>query len=369
MNMPAGLKTTLTAAAYALFCGTASAWRLIPGMAEQPPAENFFPIGIYGVLSPDSVPLLKEAGFNTIQTYTQAPDKIAALATACRKNGMKLVSSPYRVMGSPYAKEARKTWPILAWYLYDEPEVHSLTPPELFLKYMEVKNWSQNQRTVFVTGEGKCAVAYGKSADALMVDWYPVPHLPLESAGRQIDTALKGLGIINQPLKPVWAVLQAFNWLYYPQHSRNRIGRYPTAAELRFMTYHSVLSGAKGVFYFTFTNSSTGLPLTEYPELWHNLSKTVKEIAGLRKVLESGTETECPAACAGPLACRAWKYDGKTYLVAANTANTHTVMPKALRDDRKWTVLFERSAKIEDLTEERRHPRFSPYRVFVLRSR
>ncbi len=348
----------------------AAAFRLpLPGTSRyNTSSRTFFPVGIYGVNSPDSIAIIKNAGFNTIQTYSTNPDQIAALARACRKNNLKLVAAPYQVMRSNYSSEARKRWPVLAWYLHDEPEVTGMPPQELFSKYMEVKNWSPEQLSTFVISEGKAAVYYGKSGDTLMADWYPVPHLPLESAGLQTDTALKGLEVIGQRQKPVWAVLQAFNWKYYPQRKKKRIGRYPTAYELRFMTYHAILSGAKGLFYFTYTNRESGLPLTEYPQLWHDLLLTVTEINALRPVLETGRETAVLPNTGG-IAAKSWLYDGRTYLIAANTVNADTPVPAELLNTKKWTVLFERSSKITDLVAERKKPCFSPYRVFVLRSR
>lgn len=359
---------TAVCAIAALCASPLFAWRL-PGFTPKPTDKNFFPIGIFGVTRPESVPLIKAAGFNTVQSYASKPEQVAALAAACARNDIKLVVSPFSVIKSPYDDAARRKWPVLAWYLHDEPDIDGTTPAQLFLKYMEVKNWSQDQRSVFVVSEGKAAVAFGKSADAVMVDWYPVPHLPLESAGMQVDTTAKALQLIDLPHKPVWAVLQAFNWLYYPQHSKNRIGRYPTAQEMRFMTYHSILAGAKGIFYFTFTNRQTGLPITEYPEPWHGLTGTVKEINALRPVFEEGIEVPAPVQCEKPLLCRAWKYRGKTYLIAANAANQYTTIPKGLADGHKWSVLFERSTGLTDLVQERQNPYFNPYRVFVLRGK
>lgn len=368
MNLFCRSAITAVCAMAALCASPLFAWRL-PGFTPKPADQKFFPIGIFGVTRADSIPLIKAAGFNTVQSYASNPEQVAALAAACARHDLKLVVSPFGVMKSPYANTARRKWPILAWYLHDEPDIDGTTPPQLFLNYMEVKNWSQDQQSVFVVSEGKSAVAFGKSGDIVMADWYPVPHLPLESAGLQMDTTIKALTLIDLPQKPVWAVLQAFNWLYYPQHGKNRIGRYPTADEMRFMTYHSILAGVKGVFYFTFTNRLTGLPLTEYPELWHGLTGTVKEINALRPVFEEGTEIAAPVRCEKPLLCQAWKYRGKTYLVAANTANQYTALPKELADGHKWSALFERSLRLTDLVQERANPYCNPYRVFVLRSK
>ena len=216
-------------------------------------AAGDFPLGFYGIGGPLELSALKQAGFNCFATYVQDPERLAALAAESKKLGLKMVAYPDRVIDSPYAKEAKR-WPVLAWYLYDEPEVSRLPLAGLEKLDKRVKDWSPKQRTVFVMGEGVAAFTYGGVADALMVDWYPVPHLRLESVGEQVAMTKAGAAIKDAARqdKPVWAVLQAFDWSGYPQRRKPPVGGFPTFDQVRFMTYLSIARGAEGIFYFTY---------------------------------------------------------------------------------------------------------------------
>jgi len=327
---------------------------------------DIFPLGIYGVTEPEEVAVVKAAGFNTVQTYSGNPEVIAALAKACRQQNMKLLAYPDKIVPSKYFLES-SDWPILAWYLFDEPDVVGLDPAQLLEKDLVTKRNFPGQHTVFVVGEGLAALKYGKSADIVMMDWYPVPHLKLESVGKQVGITRNMLQTLDLKDKPVWAVLQAFDWKDYPQRSKKRIGRFPEAYEIRFMTYDALINGARGLFYFTFkARDNDELPY--YPEKWQALTDTVGEIKELLPVLENGTPEKCPVPLAN-LEAKAWLYKGKTYLILANPTENNILIPEPFPDSAKWEPLFERSSDLADLVPERKTPYMKPYRVFVFKSR
>ena len=281
-------------------------------------AAGDFPLGFYGIGGPQELSVLKQAGFNCFHTYAQDPERLAALAAEAKKLGLKMVAAPDRVIDSPYAKEA-KGWPVLAWYLYDEPEVHKLPPAELGKLDKRVKDWAPGQKTVFVMGEGVSAFTYSGAADALMVDWYPVPHLPLGSVGEQVALVKAGAAIMDPERKdkPVWAVLQAFDWINYPQRRKERVGGFPTFEQVRYMTYLALARGAEGIFYFTY-NGSDGVPLPSRPERWGIYQRLAAELNALRPVLEKGKPGALPPGLDPRLASRALKQGGKNYLILLN---------------------------------------------------
>lgn len=298
-----------------------------------------FPLGFYGIGAPAELAELKKAGFNSFHTYAQDPARLAALAAEAKKQGLKMVAYPDLVVGSSYAKAARR-WPVLAWYLYDEPEVRKLPLASLQALDKRVKDWDARQPTVFVMGEGVAAFSYASVADALMVDWYPVPHLRLESVGEQVGMAVAGAAIQDpaRKNKPVWAVLQAFDWIGYPQRRSPKVGGFPTFDQVRYMTWLSVARGASGIFYFTY-NGSDGVPLPSRPERWDIYSRVAAELNGFRKVLEKGKPGVAPAGLPESLASRAWRQGGRDYLVLLNP----TAVPLSLAAVKDWRPLFEPS--------------------------
>lgn len=322
---------------------------LAAGLAGAISAADF-PLGFYGVGAPAELAALKAAGFDTFHTYAQDPARLAALAAEARKLGLKMVAYPDRVLGSPFEKEARR-WPVLAWYLYDEPEVTKLPLAKLQELEARVKAWDKKQKTVFVMGEGVAAFTFGGVGDALMVDWYPVPHLTLESVGEQVAMTSAGAAVTDPARKgkPVWAVLQAFDWAGYPQKRSPKVGGFPTFDQVRYMTWLAVARGASGVFYFTL-NGSDGVPLPQRPERWDIYSRAAAEVNGFRKVLEKGKPAALPAGLDPAFAARAWRQGGRDYLLLLNP--TGAALPLAPVKD--WRPLFEASRYLPETLSSRK---------------
>ncbi len=336
-------------------------------------SEKYFPIGIYGVTKPSELKILKKAGFDSFHAYISDAEKLSMLAEEAGKLGLKMTAPPDGAMNSAYSEKA-KTWPMLAWYLFDEPDVMKLSAEKLENLDDKTKIWSPGQLTAFVIGESSPSLKYGHIADTMMLDWYPVPHLPLESAGMHIKSAIEGMRKAmaengKTGPKPLWAVLQAFDWKNYRQRdpSKPRIGRFPSREEIRFMTYHAVLSGAEGIFYYTLDTSDTVKNLYDFPQEWKSLTDTVAEISSLKRVFERGEETDLPFKTEGaPPAAKAWKHKNRRYLIIANPANLSIALPRELLNDGKWKPLFEKKGKLADLIDDPKNPRIAPYRVFVL---
>ncbi|MDA8131858.1 MAG: hypothetical protein M0011_10190 [Elusimicrobia bacterium] len=319
--------------------------RLLLLLAFSAPASaGDFPVCFYGISSPAELGRLKEAGFNCFQTYAQDPARLAGLAAEAKRLKLKMVAYPDLVIGSSYEKEARR-WPMLAWYLFDEPEVKKLGTEKLQALDKRVRDWDKGQRTVFVMGEGVAAFTYGGTADALMVDWYPVPHLPLNSVGEQVAMAKAGAAI-KDPIrknKPLWAVLQAFDWINYPQRRKPRVGGFPTFAQVRYMTYLALARGADGVFYFTY-NGSDGIPLPERPERWNTYQRMGSELAQLAPVFSKGRPADLPEGLDKRLAARAIRKGWRKFLILANPE----AVPLPLDAVKKWRPLFEESRYLPD---------------------
>jgi hypothetical protein len=319
---------------------------------------------MYGISKPAELPALKQAGFNCFQTYTQEPGQLAALAAEADGLGLKMLADPGKVIGSAYDKQAGK-WPVLAWYLYDEPEVRRLPLAGLEKLDRRVKEWAPRQRTAFVMGEGIAAFTYGGVADALMVDWYPVPHLKLESVGQQVMLVKEGAKALDaaRPGKPVWAVLQAFDWMEYPQRRARRVGRFPAFWEIRFMTYLSLARGATGIFYFKYTDAG-GKPLPETPERWDMFAKMADEVSRLGPLITNGEPAEPPAGLAPGLSATAFKANGRKYMILLNPALTN--VPLNVEVLKGWRPLFEEKRALAELLPDGKNPYFPPYRVLVL---
>ena len=315
-----------------------------------------FPLCMYGVNNAADVPLVKQAGFTCLQTYQRNPEKLAQLAQAARENDVQVVFYANEIIGSNY-QEAAQQWPVLAWYLVDEPDVHRWSRTRVTQTHEQTRKIFPAHETALVIGQGKTAVAYYDLADNLMVDWYPVPHLELTSFGDNVRWAKEGQLAAGTGERPLWGVVQLFDWKEYKQYrpDNDRIGRFPTQDEIRFMSYDGILNGAEGLFYFIFTTKDIPLPQAK-PDYWKRMTAVSQELAELLPVLEQGILVKNPFPTDEPLSTQTRLYKKHLYTILINRSDASVAVPKALRK-KQYTLLYggEKTSSI------------APYGVWVLK--
>ena len=184
-----------------------------------------FPLCIYGVSDPKDLGMLKESGFSCIQTYKSDPETLAALAKEAQKQGMKVVFDPSKILGTSYEQEARN-WPILAWYLVDEPDVHKWSRKRVKKLHEQTKKAFPQHDTTLVIGQGITLVPFYDLTDVMMVDWYPVPHLKLTSFGDNVRYTKQGMKKRKRQDHALWGIVQ--------------FGRYPAFSACNFSNQKSV---------------------------------------------------------------------------------------------------------------------------------
>lgn len=315
------------------------------------------PLCIYDVNSPKDVKTVKKAGFNCMQTYKQEPDVLSALAQAAEENSLKMLIYPDKLINSSELSNANK-WPILALYLYDEPDVARLSWRDVKKLDAKAKKAFPGRQTAVVVGQGSHAENYCKSADILMVDWYPVPHLNLTSFGKQIEDAKKILSKNKMSDKPLWGVIQAFDWKDFKQYRPDdqRIGRFPEKDEMLFMAYHGLIRGINGVFFYTFTVNGKTLP--EYStEYWKRLQAVIKELNKTIPIFEEGEISPMPEKIPANILAQRRLYKGYYYDFLLNISDIQEPLPEEFKQ-KTYKALYR--AKKEEL---------APHSVMILRSK
>lgn len=318
-----------------------------------------FPLCMYSVDAPNHIQDLKEAGFTCLQSYHKNPEKLVPILKQAQKYGLKVVFYPNEIIGSSYEKEAREKWPVLAWYLVDEPDVHKWSREQVQTAHAKAKKAFPQVPTALVIGQGKTKTPFYDLPDIMMMDWYPVPHLPLTSFGDNVRYTREGMQKMGVSENPMWGVVQIFDWKQYPQFrpDNDRIGRFPTAEEIRFMAYHGILNGADGLFFFPFHHKGT--PLPQVPEYWQRVTVVSKELAALRPVFENGKLIANAAEVAEPLQMQTRKYRFKKYAILANTSDKEQPLPAALKASKYKLLYGGESTKKSD--------KIPPYGVWVLK--
>lgn len=315
-----------------------------------------FPLCMYSVSDVEDLSLLKKAGFTCIQSYVKEPEKLALLAQEAAKQGLKTVFYPQQVIGSSYEKQA-SSWPVLAWYIVDEPDVAKWSRPRVQEQEKKAKTVWPQHLTSLVVGRGRTLIPYYDLTDVMMVDWYPVPHLELTSFGDNVAWTKQGMKHYGADDHPLWGVVQAFDWKEFKQYrpDNDRIGRFPTKEEIRFMSYDGIINGATGLFYFHFNSFDKKLPAAQ-PEYWERLTAVIKELGKLRPVLEQGELIGNALEVKAPLILQARRYKGHTYFFLLNRSKQEQLVPAPLLTKR-YKIMFG------DVKAEK----IAPYGVWVLK--
>lgn len=329
------------------------------------PSPMQFPVGFFGVEKAEDANVLADRGYNAFQSYRTSPEEVLVVARAAHRRGALLLVSPKAMFTTTHtAAEFLDA----VWYLQDEPEIHGMDQAALKAIETQTLKWAPGSRTAFVVGDGRKSKNYPDVADAIMVDWYPVPHLPLESAGDHVRMTAEVAGG-----RKVWAVLQGMDWRIFgppPRKGKKPIGRFPTAGEIRFMCYDSVLNGAQGIWFFTYTLPD-GSVLADTPSLMSVVDGSAAEMRAMAPIFARGRPIPLPfePPTKGWMA-RAWTYHGRDYLVLANrTKDRQWKVPvEALKP--YWRPLFEARRDPRELLKEHNGSHYlKPYQVLVLESR
>lgn len=311
--------------------------------SAAPSLDSFFPIGIFGVSKAENLRPLREAGFDTFVAYTKEPDDLKALAAEAKKERMKMVAYPDRLVSN--AADRYASWPVLSWFLHDEPEVTGFSSQALDVFAKEVRAWDAGRPLTFVIGKGSAALEFGAIPDVLMLDWYPVPHHEMTTVAGEMAAARAAM---KEP-RPLWMVIQAFNWKDAPQHnpSVERVGRFPSIVEMRFMSYLAILHDARGLFYYTLRKPGD-LTLFDYRHEWQAVARVVMEISKFKPVLERGEPMPLPAALVDPLQGKAWRFKGKIYIVLLNSGDEPVDLPPVYCRN-EWRPLFRTRRHVREI--------------------
>lgn len=240
---------------------------------RSPSRNAVFPIGIFGASQPADLREVRAAGFNWV-VGSAAPDFLEAAA----REGLVVLAQPagLGVSGIPAADRN----PALGcWYVADEPDMARHPPAEVVARIRELRRAGARKPTVLTLWGGREADQYGRLADWLMIDRYPVPWLPLADFPKHLRLGRYAAG----PGRPLIPVLQAFDWKAFPKQFPARPGlRPPDHAELRAMAFLSLLEGARGLMFYTYrSGEDRSWELRDHPETWDAVLRVVREVRDL----------------------------------------------------------------------------------------
>ena len=276
--------------------------------------KKYFPFGWYESHPPsragyeERIKRMAEGGFNCLINYSiqqGSLDEIRKYLDALHANGMTTLfglSSSYdkgkkpedvqKVLRlTPYktyeeaAKgfaEAFKDHPaLLGWYIADEQREDWATI--LRARYKLLTDIQPLRIALHVNNSPHRFDVFYDTADVMSPDTYPIPKQSVSVVSDFVDVSCAA----GREARPVWAVLQAFNWAYWCHKSGKKWSwpnpaRPPTYDECRVMTYLALIHGARGILYYSYYDV-VRKGYTEMP--WEELTRISKEINALIPVL------------------------------------------------------------------------------------
>ncbi|MGA1868101.1 MAG: hypothetical protein ACMUJM_06085 [bacterium] len=245
------------------------------------PIQAFFPIGIYGAQI-ETFNALKDAGFTLVHTNNNDTVFLNKFIASCSRAGLKALCRLPISLDAPHLSQFLRTIKgkhgLFGWYIADEPEGRGTPPSYLWKLSRYIHSLDPDHPTALVNVRSKKVWDYAPAVDIVMVDTYPVPHIPMTWLSDSIDEARNAV----DDKKPVWAVIQAFNWAHMGKEYAYGKGRYPTYDEIRCLTYLSVIHGAQGLLYFSYSAARKNDPDLKN---WHNVTQVVSELHTIYPVL------------------------------------------------------------------------------------
>jgi len=259
--------------------------------------QPFFPLGAYRDPSDTLTDFsgLHEAGFNTTHSYVfegnATVEQAQAYLDAAERAGLKVFLGLSRGWAREQNVAAMERWSaslmnqpaLLTWYLFDEPAAQGVPVEAIADMYRAVKRMDPFHPASLLLAHEKAFTTYAPECDIFWADPYPVGRTPLTTVSDRARKArLAAAG------KPIWIVLQAFDWDYWPDTEGKLKADgppvLPTAAQSRVMAHLALAEGAQGLIWYWQPNSKWHI-IKQAPEVWAGVKQVVGEMNDLMPAL------------------------------------------------------------------------------------
>ncbi len=195
---------------------------------------------------------------------------------------------------------------LLSWYINDEPDGQGRPPQILEQAYQLVHRLDPYHPISVVFMMPQKANDFRQTMDIAMTDPYPIPG----PADKVMDDLNKYIAAYRYQ-KSVWLVPQAFG-------AQEMWTREPTAQEIRLMTYMGLISGAKGIQYYTHAPGDLN---PQSVSAWSACSNMAVETAQMTSFLSSPDDAPEFRSTDNKLLMRSFKYKGNLLVLVANNEN------------------------------------------------
>ncbi|MCF7853562.1 MAG: hypothetical protein K9N51_02095 [Candidatus Pacebacteria bacterium] len=367
--------------------------------------KPFFPVGLMTTLGADRhsafLPLdkgklpyseqtlrtwlatIREAGFNSIMSYTMPyyyggpqashTEKMAGMSRFldfAEKADLQVLATAYGYTAGklPGESEERKKAvkarklelrqfvetvkehpAMLGYYVADEPIPGGVSKSDLAMFCSEVKSRDSVHPTIIIYCSDPALGVFGRVADVLSPDFYPVggksPYSTISRLTEKLELAHSfQSATARRPC--LWATLQI--------HRADATRRFPSMDEMRAMSFLALTQDVKGLFFFAHAYPDGTRPYSEsYPEHWANVSLAMNSLHTAIPAMVNGRTVHGIQVSDERVECivkeTTWKERKALYIIAVNPCRG-----KAQDEPLKVTFSGERiprNATIEVLDE------------------
>ncbi|MFS0516518.1 hypothetical protein ACEYW6_17630 [Nostoc sp. UIC 10607] len=209
---------------------------------------------------------------------------------------------------------------LLGWYLADDVDAPSnaYTPQKIQKLHNKIKALDTNHIT-YISGFSDRIIDFIGSVDVVGFQSYPISNNPNDKKPLRRNYYNMLNATKNEDGTPhnrsIIANLQTFSW----ENSRP-----PTFKEIYNMTYGAIVTGVKGIIYYSFFIGENSWDLSQNTDLWNGMKSLVPEIKQLSPVFLEGKLTQLDTKV-DDLYVGEWVYGNLVYVVVLNTSPKESI--------------------------------------------
>lgn len=319
--------------------------------------EPFLPVGAMMISPSDDLETVAAQGYTTVFEYTfywWKDDARQAWLDRLHGLGLKAVIYPYSKPEMARGAQLREPlsdeeiagtrelilrWKdhpaLLAWYLADEPELHSTLPLRLKQLDQLCRENDPYHPTIILNNTFAGIDTYGEYCDILMPNPFPGFYTGggarrnIEYAYSLVNHAARALG----GTRGVWATPQTFSWADLREERADE--RPPSFVDLRNMYYQSIIAGSTGFLPYSYKHGR------RHPSIRLGLGYLAKELDLLKDgILAPAVRTEFTASGDGVLHTLRQAGD-QHYLIVVNVSDAPREFTAVVPKTDRWHVVSE----------------------------
>ena len=297
--------------------------------------RKFFPLGLYASMADEDIERIADSPFNTVMFYSYPKREVLDKAG---KHSLKVIAginyvwadSKYRPkgIGSPadadawlarYVLSIKDHDALLAWYLFDEPELTEVPKFAKRRKFMEKAD--PDHPCWGALNVPQITAWYLDIFDVASADPYPINRDPISKVTDWAEWVQAG----TKGKRASWMIPQIFDFRNYGRKS----ARTPTREEIRNMTWQCIVGGANGIIYFKYGDLLRNTHGdTAFESRWADVKAVAQEVKDFEPWLLSEEDPPHVKVSDAAVRARAFRLNGEIWTVAVNISSN--TMPVAL---------------------------------------